>query len=315
MDFWKDKRVLISGGAGFIGSHVIDVLVEERGLDPEQIYAPRSKELDLLKFEDCEKAVRGADIVLHLAASVGGIWYSKHYSATQFYECSLMNLQLVEAARRERVKKFVSTSSACAYPLDAPCPLKEEDIFAGLPQETNRAYGFAKRMMIPQAEAYRLQYNMDIAVVVPFNAYGPRDNFHPQNSHVIPSLIRKCHQHDEIVVWGDGTPTRDFLYARDFAEGIVLAAERLNTSQPVNIGTGTETRVSDLVDMITDLCGFKGKVIYDATKPKGQPKRVADIEKARRLMGFCPKYSLEEGLKKTIDWYRSNMPQELVEVE
>jgi GDP-L-fucose synthase len=307
MGFWDNKKVLVTGGAGFVGSHVVDRLLG-RGVPRDRVVVPRSRECDLRVLENCRRAVQGADVVVHLAAAVGGIGYSKGHPATQYYNCLLMDLHMVEAARDAGVEKFVSISSACAYPLEAPYPLREESLFTGVPQETNRAYGFAKSMMVAQAEAYSKQYGMNIAVLVGANAYGPRDNFHPEHSHVIPSLIRKCHEdREELVVWGDGTPTRDFLYVEDFAEGVLLAAERLEGWEPVNIGTGREISVRDLVAVIADLSGFRGRVRYDPSKPGGQPRRVISIDRARARMGFEPRTPLEEGLRRTIEWYRTTL--------
>jgi GDP-L-fucose synthase len=259
-------------------------------------------------FDDCVEMLRGVDVVLHLAADVGGIGYSDSHPADQYYNCLQMDLNIMEAARRAGVQKLVSVSSACAYPLDATCPLKEDELFQGEPQESNRAYGVAKRMMVAQAEAYHKQYGTDVAVVIAANAYGPGDNFDRETSHVIPALIRKCYENDELVVWGDGTPTRDFFYVDDFAEGVLLAAERLASPEPVNIGTNQETSISDLVDSIVRLTGFQGRVRFDPIMPNGQPRRVLDISRARDRMGYAPSVELDQGLKLTVDWFRANRP-------
>ena len=305
MSFWDDKTALVTGGSGFVGSHVVDRLTRDRGVPPERVVVPRSRDHDLRRFEECSSVVEGVDVVLHLAADVGGIGYSDTHPASQYFNCLLIDLNMMEAARRAGVGKFVSVSSACAYPLDAGYPLQEADLFNGNPQETNRAYGMVKRMMATQAEAYHKQFGTDVAVVVAANAYGPRDNFDHDTSHVIPALIRKCLDREELVVWGDGTPTRDFFYVEDFAEGVVLAAETLDSPEPVNIGTSQETSIAELVDTVVRLTGFEGGVRYDPTRPNGQPRRVLDITKARQRMGYEPKVGLEEGLRRTIEWFKA----------
>ncbi len=301
--FWEGRRVVVTGGAGFIGSHVVDRLVGTRGVATSSVVVPRSAQADLRSIDACRRALCGSDVVLHLAARVGGLDYSTHSPATQYYDCLAMDLNVVEAARLEGVGKVVLVSSACAYPRDTSYPLREDDLFNGLPQETNRAYGLAKRMQIAQAEAYRKQYGMNVAVVVPANAYGPRDHFDIQSSHVVPALIRKCLDQSELVVWGDGSATRDFLFADDFAEGVILAAEKLEEPVPVNLGTGRETTIRDLVDAVIRATGFRGPVRYDATRPTGQPKRVLDTSRAKRLLGFEPRVSLGEGIRRTVEWY------------
>lgn len=307
MGFWDDKNILVTGGAGFIGSHVVDRLVNVHGVDRARIRVPRSRTHDLRRQEACQEVLEGIDVVLHLAANVGGLGYSSGHPADQYHDCFLIDLNLMEAARQSDIEKIVLTSSACAYPLDASYPLTEDQLFQGMPQETNRAYGFAKRMMIPQAEAYHKQYGMDISVVVAANAYGPRDNFDLDSSHVIPALIRKCLEgpQDELVVWGDGSPTRDFLYVEDFAKGVVMAAEHLDDWEPVNIATGTETRIKDLVALVVEATAYPGQVRFDTTKPAGQPKRVLSIERARERMGYAPEVSLSEGVQRTIDWWKT----------
>lgn len=304
----KEKKILVTGGHGFIGRHVIENLTRLRGVPGEHIIVPDSNTDDLRVFENCTRLLKEhrIDLILHLAARVGGVGYSSIHPATQYYDNLQMDLNIVEASKNTHVEKIVLVSSACAYPRDARYPLTENDIWNGLPQETNRAYGVAKRVMLTQAEAYTLEYGMNIPVVVPGNAYGPGDNFHPEHSHVIPSLIRKCLANQSpLVVWGDGTPTRDFLYVKDFAEGVLLAAEKMNSQDGwINLGSGVETRISDLVGTIMKLTGYVGKIVYDTNKPNGQPKRSVDIKKARSLLGFEPKYSLELGLRETITWYK-----------
>lgn len=304
----SQKKILVTGGRGFIGSHVVENLIVKRNVPKEKIIIPDSKTDDLRFIENCRRLIHDnkIDVIIHLAARVGGVGYSSARPATQYYDNIQMDLNIVEAAKDAGVEKIVLISSACAYPRDASYPLQEEEIWDGPPQETNRAYGVAKRIMLIQAEAYTQQYGMNIPVVVPSNAYGPCDNFHPEYSHVIPSLIRKClEQKSPLVVWGDGAPTRDFLYAKDFAEGVVLAAEKMNSRDGwVNLGSGVETRISDLAETIVKLTGYKGQIVYDTNKPNGQPKRSVGIKKAQRLLGFEPKYPLEQGLQETITWYK-----------
>ncbi len=305
MGFWDGKKVLVTGGAGFIGSHVVDVL-RRRGVKDEQITIPRSATHDLRLMENCLEVTRGQDIVIHLAARVGGIGYNMENPATLFYDNLMMSAQLMEAARINGVQKFVGVGTACSYPKYTPVPFKEEDLWNGYPEETNAPYGLAKRMMIVQAQAYRAQYGFNAVTVIPFNAFGPRDNFDPRSSHVIPALIRKAFLEDVLVVWGDGSPSRSFVYVEDIAEGIVLAAERLETGEPVNIGTEEETTIRRAVELIVKHTGFKGEVVYDTTKPNGQPRRSASIARARELIGYEPKWAFEEGLIKTIEYYREH---------
>ncbi|TDT61023.1 GDP-L-fucose synthase family protein [Fonticella tunisiensis] len=303
---WDNLNVLVTGGSGFIGSYVVEKLLQ-RGAKESNILIPRSFQYDLTEMKNCLEVVKDMDMVIHLAAVVGGIGYTKKHPGTSFYKNMIMNVQLMEAARIKGVKKFVSIGSACSYPKHAPVPFKEEDLFNGYPEETNASYGYTKLMMLVQSQAYRQEFGMNAVVVVPFNAYGPRDNFDRDTSHVIPALIRKCLENqDEIVVWGDGSPSRSFIYAEDFAEGVVLAAEKLNEPIPVNIGTDEEITIKDLLEKIIRLTGFKGRIVYDTSKPNGQPRRCASIKRARELLGFTPKWTLEEGLKRTIEWYKEN---------
>lgn len=309
LDF-SNKKILITGGHGFIGRWLIDNLIKKRNINAEQIIVPDSKKDDLRDFNNCKRLMKKnkIDVVIHLAAMVGGVGFSQKFPASQYYNNILMDLQVVEAAKECGVKKIVLVSSACAYPKDAVYPLTEEELWNGLPQETNLAYGIGKRILIIQANAYRKQYGSDIVVVIPNNAYGPGDNFHEEYSHVIPALIRKCLNKDSpLVIWGDGTPTRDFLYVKDFAEGVLLAAERLENSQPINLGSGCETSIKELVKIIIRLTGHTGKVIYDTSRPNGQPRRSVDVKKARQLLGFKPQYTLEQGLLETIEWYQKQI--------
>lgn len=305
MSFWDGKKVLVTGGAGFIGSHVVDNLVQKRGVARQDIVVPRSQDCDLRVFENCLRVVEGVDVVIHAATTVGGIKYNNENLATQFYNPNLINSQIVEAARLEGVEKFVSVCCVCAYPKDAPYPLTEDSLFCGRPEETHLGYGFAKRMMVPQAEVYHKQHGMNIVVVIPVNSYGPRDNFDKETAHVIPAIIRKCFEDEELVIWGDGSPVRDFLCVEDTADGIVLMAEQLNTWEPVNLGSGTTVSIREIVDLIVGMAGFKGKVTWDPTKPNGQPLRVVDTGRAQRLLGWEPRYSIEEGLRRTIEWFRN----------
>lgn len=306
-EFWKGKKILITGGSGFIGSHVVDYLIQRRNVRWENITIPRSKDCDLRILENALKIMEGVDIVVHMATPVGGILFNVKNLASQFYNVNLLNTQVVEAARVVEVKRFLSVSCVCAYPLDAPCPLKEENIFVGRPEETHLGYGFAKRMMIPQAEVYHKQYGTNISIVIPVNTYGPRENFDKETAHVIPALIHKCLTDKELILWGDGSPVRDYLYVEDTAEAVVIAAEKLRGYEPANIGSGTGVRIGELVEMIIELTGFKGKVSWDESKPKGQPFRVVETGRAEELLGWKPRHSLEEGLTKTIEWIRGQL--------
>lgn len=309
-NFWEGKRVLVTGGAGFVGSHVVGRLLETRHVAPEQIRVLHITDCDLRYFSNARKAVEGMDVVLHLAADVGGLHYSSTHPAHQYYNCALIDLQVVEAARQEQASKFIGVSSSTAYPADALSPLREEELFAGKPRESHLGYAAAKRNLVILAEVYHRQYEMDIAVIVANNAYGPRDNFDWQSSHVIPALIRKCLENSELEVWGDGSPVRDFLYVEDLAEAILLGAERLPAGEYTNIGSGREVTIEELVRQIANLTGFAGEIRFDNTKPKGEPRRSVSIEKARRLIGFQPRFSLEQGLRRTIEWYRAKVARE-----
>jgi GDP-L-fucose synthase len=310
MSFWSNKRTLVTGGAGFLGSFVVEKLIE-RGAKPENIRIPRSRDTDLRAWENCAKVVERIDIVIHLAARVGGIGFNRENPGTLFYDNIMMGVQLMESARRAGVKKFVAVGTVCAYPKFTPVPFKEEDLWNGYPEETNAPYGLAKKMLLVQAQAYRHQYGTNAIFLLPVNLYGPRDNFDSKSSHVIPALIKKCfdairNNEKEIEIWGTGKATREFLYVEDAAEGIVLASEHYDKSDPVNLGVGFEISISDLIILIAKHTGFIGQIVWDSTKPDGQPRRMLDTLKAKQGFGFEPKMSLEEGIAKTITWYKEN---------
>lgn len=306
----QKKKIFITGGSGFIGKAIIENLTTKRGVPTKNIIITNSKKDDLRIFANCRRLLdkNNIDVIIHLAALIGGVGYSSKFPATQYYNNILMDLQVVEAAKECGVKKIVLVSSACAYPKDASYPLTENNLWNGLPQETNLAYGIGKRILTIQAEAYRKQYGLNCVVVIPNNAYGPGDNFDKEYSHVIPALIRKClDKNNPLIVWGDGTPTRDFLYVKDFAEGVLLAAEKLEDSRPVNLGSGRETSIKELVEIIRKLTNHTGEAVYDTSKPNGQPRRSVNIKKAQQFLGFKPQYTLEQGLKKTIEWYKKQI--------
>lgn len=308
MGFWIDKRVIVTGGAGFLGSYVIEKL-KERGC--KNIFIPRSKEYDFTKEKNVIKLYQDypAGIVIHLAAVVGGIGANRENPGKFFYDNLVMGAMLMEYARQFKVDKFVAIATICAYPKFTPVPFKEEDLWKGYPEETNAPYGLAKKMMLVQCQSYRAQYGLNSIFLLPLNLYGPGDNFNPKSSHVIPALIKKFveakrEEKDEVVCWGSGKPTRGFLYVEDAAEGILLAAERYNKSDPVNLGTDLEISIKDLAELIGKLCGFKGKIKWDTSKPDGQPRRKLDTSRAEREFSFKARIDFEEGMKKTIEWYK-----------
>lgn len=301
-----DKKILVTGGAGFIGSYLVDILVKTRGVKKENIRIPRSKDLDLKVFENAKQAVKDIDVIFHLASDVGGSGYSRQHPATQFYRAMMLELQIMEAAKEAGVEKVVLVSSTCAYPEDAILPLHEDNLWGSLPAASQDGYGMAKRLAVFLADIYRREYGLNTVTVIPNNAYGPRDNFDLEAGHVIPSLIRKCLEDKKLVVWGDGSATRDFFYVADFAEALVLAMEKLEGNQPINLGSGQETSIKEVVEIITKLTGFKGQVEYDTTKPKAVQRRSVDVARATELIGFKPKWSLEAGLKATIEWYQKS---------
>jgi GDP-L-fucose synthase len=306
---WSRKKILVSGGAGFLGSFLVEKLVA-LGVKKENILIPRSKDCDLRIYENCEKVVRGQDVVFHLAARVGGIMYNKKHPAELFYDNLMPGVQLMEAARKASVQKFVAVGTVCSYPKFCPVPFKEEDLWNGYPEETNAPYGLAKKMFIVQANAYREQYGFNVICPVLVNLYGPRDDFNPESSHVIPALIKKVIDAKEsgqnfIDVWGTGKATREFLYVEDAAEGLILAAENYNSSEPFNLGAGFEISIKDLMELIARLCNFEGEIRWDASKPDGQPRRMLDTSRAKKEFGFEAKTNFGEGLKKTIEWYKN----------
>ncbi len=312
MGFWDDKNILITGGAGFLGSAIVEKLVQERGVNRDQIMIPRSRDTDLRLMDNCLKVCRDADVVIHLAARVGGIGFNMENPATLFYDNAMMGIQMIEAARLSGVAKFVAIGTICAYPKFTPVPFHENDLWNGYPEETNAPYGLAKKMMLVQSQAYRKQYGFNSIFLLPVNLYGPGDNFHPDSSHVIPAIIKKVHDakgagQDRIVLWGTGRATREFLFVRDCAEGILLAAEGYDGDEPVNLGAGKEISIRDLGELICRLSGFQGRIEWDTSKPDGQPRRCLDTQRAKDRFGFAARTGLEEGLRETIAWYERTM--------
>lgn len=306
-NFWKKKNILITGGDNFVGIHVINLLRTTRNVKKEQIFIPSHKKYDLRQLKHAQKAVKGMDIVIHLAGNSAGVGYSNTFPATQFRDCTLIDLAVFEACALTKVEKLVAISAAVAYPQDAPNPMKEEYLFDGLPGNTGYGFGFAKRNTVVLARAYRQEKGLNAVVVIPSNAYGPGQNIDKESGHVIPSLIYKCLKDRQLIVWGDGKALRDYLYVEDFAEGLILAAEKLETSEPVNLGSGEGTSVKKLVDEIVSLTHFTGKITYDRTKPKGVPKKLVDISLAKRLLGYKPRWTLQEGLKQTVSWVQQEL--------
>lgn len=310
MSFWSTKRVIVTGGAGFLGRVVVEQL-KAKGC--KHITVPRSKEYDLRKTAAIRKLYKKVDpdIVIHLAAVVGGIGANQQNPGKYFYDNLMMGVELIEQARQMNIPKFVAIGTICAYPKFCPVPFREEDIWNGYPEETNAPYGVAKKAMLVQSQAYRQQYGFNSIFLLPVNLYGPGDNFDLNSSHVIPALIRKCveakrNKASSITVWGTGKATREFLYVDDAARGIVLAAEKYDSSEPVNLGAGFEISIKDLVTLIVKLTGFKGEVIWDTSRPDGQPRRCLDTKKAQEKFGFKAKVGFEQGLKRTIAWYIRN---------
>jgi len=309
--FWNGKRVIVTGGAGFLGRVVVDQL-KQKGC--KHITVPRSAQFDLRKTSAIRKLYTQArpDMIIHLAAVVGGIGANRENPGKFFYDNLMMGVELMEQARQMGIPKFVAIGTICAYPKFCPVPFKEDDIWIGYPEETNAPYGLAKKMLLVQSQAYRQQYGYNSIYLLPVNLYGPADNFSWESSHVIPALIRKCVEakargDKSITVWGTGKATREFLYVDDAARGIVLASEKYNSSEPVNLGAGFEISIKKLVELIVKLTKFKGEIVWDKTKPDGQPRRCLDTARARKEFGFEAKVNFEAGLKKTIAWYEHNL--------
>jgi GDP-L-fucose synthase len=310
MTFWSDKTILITGGAGFFGSQVVNQLLH-KGVAKENIRIPRSRDIDLRKWENCVRVVKDNDIVIHLAAKVGGIGYNQAYPAQLFYDNAIMGIQMIEAARQENVEKCVVVGTICAYPKFTPVPFREDNLWNGYPEETNAPYGLAKKMLLVQSQAYRQEYGFNSIYLLPVNLYGPGDNFDPVSSHVIPALIKKFtdakrERKPFVDVWGTGMASREFLYVDDAARGIILATERYNKPDPVNLGAGMEITIHDLVALIQELTEYSGEIRWDTTKPDGQPKRSLDVSRAKREFGFEAQMPFREGLKNTIEWYEAH---------
>ena len=308
MTFWSQQRVVVTGGAGFLGRHVVDALSRRIAAD---VFVPLRRDFDLREREAILDLLAQArpTMVIHLAASVGGIGANRAHPAEFFYDNLMMGTQLLHESWRAGVDKFVAIGTVCSYPKLTPIPFREEDLWNGYPEETNAPYGLAKKMLLVQSEAYREQYGYNSIFLLPVNLYGPHDDFDLESSHVIPALIRKCLEaqqrgDEEIVAWGDGSPTREFLFVEDAAEGILLAAECYNESDPVNLGSGREISIRDLLSLIARLTGYQGRIRWDTEKPNGQPRRALSVERAYERFGFRATTDFEEGLRRTIDWYR-----------
>jgi len=312
-NFWATRKVTLTGGAGFLGSFVTEKL-HQRGV--KDLFIPRIEQYDLVNPQDVERLLDDSrpDVVIHLAAHVGGIGANRLHPAEFFYDNLMMGAQLMHQAWKHGVEKYTAIGTVCAYPKFTPVPFKEDAIWDGYPEETNAPYGLAKKMQLVQAQAYRQQYGFNAIFLLPVNLYGPRDNFDLESSHVIPALIRKFIEAQdsgvgEVEVWGDGSPTREFLYVEDAAEGILLATEKYNGAEPVNLGSGYEISIKDLAELIQRLTGYQGKLVWNTTKPNGQPRRGLDTTRAEEYFGFKASVSFEEGLHRTIDWYRAQSAQ------
>jgi GDP-L-fucose synthase len=307
--FWQNKRVVVTGGSGFLGSFVVKKLKQR---EAGEIFVPRKAQYDLRETEAVLALLHDAqpNIIIHLAASVGGIGANRAHQAEFFYDNMMMGTQLMHEAWQAQVDKFVAIGTVCAYPKFTPVPFKEENLWDGYPEETNAPYGLAKKMLLVQSQVYRQQYGYNSIFLLPVNLYGPGDNFDAESSHVIPALIRKCIEakkrgDDHIVAWGDGSPTREFLYVEDAAEGILLASEHFNRSDPVNLGSGEEISIKELTQTIAHFTGFEGEIVWDTTKPNGQPRRKLDTTRAAEYFGFQAKTPFKEGLHRTVEWYQT----------
>jgi GDP-L-fucose synthase len=305
-----DKKILVTGGAGFLGKQVVDQLIQH-GAKLENISIPRSRQQDLRQLSACQEVVQNQDIIIHLAAHVGGIGLNREKPAELFYDNLMMGTQLIHSAYQAGVKKFVCVGTICAYPKFTPVPFKEEDLWNGYPEETNAPYGIAKKALLVQLQAYRQQYGFNGIYVLPVNLYGPEDNFNPNSSHVIPALIRKVYEAQErgdrtLPVWGDGSPSREFIYSTDAARGIVMATQSYDQPEAVNLGTNHEITIKDLVELICELMDFQGELVWETDQPNGQPRRCLDTNLAREKFGFTANVDLRQGLQNTIEWYRKN---------
>ena len=307
--FWVGKKVLVTGGAGFIGSYVVESLMQKCGVASSNIVIPRSAEYDLRDFGNCCEVVKGCQVVIHLAAVTGGISFSRAHPASQYYDSTRIDLNVVEAARQEDVEKLVAIGNLFAYATDAPVPLREENLFDGLPTDAHRGVGSMKRNLALLADLYHREYGFPMVVVYSANGYGPGDSLDLAHSHVIPATIMKSFRDKELVVWGDGSPTRDFLYVEDIADGLILAAERLSAPNYINIGSGSEISVRELVELVARFSEFKGDIVYDTSKSGGDARRCTSVDKAQALIGFQAQVSMSDGLRRTVEWYREQLAQ------
>ena len=310
MSFLTNKRILLTGGAGFVGKKVLEQLIK-KGATRKNIIIPRRKNHDLRSMPICLRLTKKVDIVIHLAGNVGGIGYNRENPGNLFYDNITMGVNLIEASRINKIKKFVCIGTICAYPKFTPIPFREKDLWNGYPEETNAPYGLAKKVLLVMLQAYRQQYNFNGIYLLPVNIYGPGDNFDPKSSHVIAALIKKIYDakknhKKDIIVWGNGRASREFFYVEDAAKAIVLATEKYNQSDPINIGAGFEITIKNLVNKLVKLMDFKGKIVWDKTKPNGQPRRSLDVSRAKKEFGFVAKTDFDEGLRKTVEWYEKN---------